>query len=187
MPYKHIPSRVFSLDQRVVLLSVREAAKVLGVTERSVYGYVAKRKLSAMRIEGCVMLREAEVLAFERQAPGRPRILVAVWHIPPQRNRQYMTTITVRVRAGAREGFESRLVEIQQSATHGFFGTSARYVVRNEDDPDEIDLVLVWRGAVMPSLECREAALAALAADLAEVLEWEKAVVKKGEVLLHAG
>jgi hypothetical protein len=60
-------------------------------------------------------------------------------------------------------------------------------VVRNLGDPAEIDLVLVWRGAVMPARECREAALAALAADLAEVLEWETAVVKEGQALLYAG
>ncbi len=169
------------------MLSVREAARVLGVTERSVYGYVAKRTLSAMRIEGCVMLREAEVLAFERQAPGRPHVLVAAWHVPPVRNRQYMTTVTVRVRPGQGEALESRLMEIHGSAAHGFFGTSARYVVRNLGDPAEIDLVLVWRGAVMPARECREAALAALAADLAEVLAWETAVMKEGQALLYAG
>jgi hypothetical protein len=38
----------------------------------------------------------------------------------------------------------------------------------------------------MPEKACREAAVAVLAADLAEVVEWETAAVKEGRVLLHA-
>src|SRR5258707_6863860 len=167
-------------------LSVQEVASMLDVSARSVYGYIAKGQLPATRIGERIFVRAQDVSAFERNAPGRQRVLAPAWHTPPERNRQYVTMITVRVRSGASEALVDRLVEIQGSATHCFFGTSARYVVQNQRDPDEIDLVLVWRSPVMPDLACREAAVAALAADLVDVLEWETAVVKEGQTLLHA-
>ncbi|SRR5258707_1157691 len=167
-------------------LTVQEAASILGASARSVYGYIAKGRLPATHIGERMLVKAQDVSAFQRNAPGRQRVLAPAWHIPPQRNRQYVTMITVRVRSGASEALEDRLVEIHGSSTHCFFGTSARYVVQNQRDPAEIDLVLVWRSSVMPDLACREAAVAALAADLVDVLEWEAAVVKEGQTLLHA-
>jgi excisionase family DNA binding protein len=168
-------------------LTVQEAARILGVTARSVYGYIAKGQLPATRVGERIVVKENEVFAFDLQAPGRPRVLIPAWHIPPTRNRQYVTMVTVRVRPGQDEALESKLVEIHGSAKHCFFGTSARYVVRNQCDPSVIDLVLVWRGSCMPEPACREASLIALATDLTEVLDWETAVVKEGQSLLHAG
>src|SRR5258707_8318678 len=127
---------------------------MLGVSARSVYGYIAKGQLPATRVGERILVREQDAYAFKRNAPGRQRVLAPAWHIPPQRNRQYVTMITVRVRVGASEALEDRLVEIQGSTTHRFFGTSARYGVQNQRDPCEIDLGLVWCGAGMPGLSC---------------------------------
>ena len=79
-----------------------------------------------------------------------------------------------------------RLEEIRAAKKHHFPGTCERSILRNKHDPEEITLLLVWRGVVMPSLEVREASLLAFCADLADVLDWETAVVKEGEALLHA-
>jgi len=130
-------------------LTVQEAASILNASVRSVYGYISKGQLPVTRVGERMLVKENDVLAFEFQAPGRPRELVPAWHIPPERNRQYMTMITVRVRPGQDEALESRLVEIHRSARHCFFGTSARYVVRNQCNPSEIDLVLVWETAAV--------------------------------------
>ncbi|HEX7734609.1 MAG TPA: hypothetical protein VF458_07095, partial [Ktedonobacteraceae bacterium] len=61
-----------------------------------------------------------------------------------------------------------------------------RYILRSQYDPDEITIILVWRSAIMPPAEDREASLAALYADLADVLNWETASLKEGRVLMHA-
>ncbi len=167
-------------------LTVQEAAISLGVSTRSVYGYIAKGKLPATRVGERMMVKAQDVSAFEFHPPGRPRSFVASWHIPPKLNRQYVTMVTVRVRPGQDEALESRLVEIHGSEKHLFFGTSARYVVRDQGDPSEIDLILVWRGSCLPDPACREASLVALAADLADVLDWETAKVKEGQSLLYA-
>ena len=95
-------------------------------------------------------------------------------------------TITVRQRTGQDERLHHLLDEMRRTNRHSLPGTAARYIVRNQADPDEIELVLFWRGAILPTSEQRASALAALAADLAEVLDWEHATVKEGQVLLHA-
>jgi hypothetical protein len=81
---------------------------------------------------------------------------------------------------------ESKLEEFRTAGKHQFPGTSARSVVRNHTDPASIELVLVWQAVVMPTADQRQIALAALRADLAEMVEWDQAQVKHGEVLLHA-
>src|SRR5258707_15636958 len=131
-------------------LSVQEAASILGASARSVYGYIAKGQLPATRIGERIFVRAQDVSTFERTAPGRQRVLAPAWHIPPQRNRQYVTMITVRVRVGQNEALEDRLGEVQGSSAHRFFGTSARYVVHDQRDPAEIALGVRGRGAVMP-------------------------------------
>jgi hypothetical protein len=64
-------------------------------------------------------------------------------------------------------------------------GTIARYIVRGEERPDKVQIVLVWRNTVMPSAGEREAALAALRAELADILDWEHAVSEHGRVIMH--
>lgn len=64
-------------------------------------------------------------------------------------------------------------------------GTVARYIVRNIADPARVQLVLLWRYKTMPSEREREAALEALRADLADLLDWESASYLEGQVLLN--
>ena len=64
-------------------------------------------------------------------------------------------------------------------------GTVARYIARSEEKSEDVQIVLVWRSTVMPPAGEREAALAALQAELAEILDWENAWSEYGRVLLH--
>src|SRR5262249_30195543 len=97
-----------------------------------------------------------------------------------------LTVITVRQRPGQGEPLERRLAEIRQGNLHHLRGTAARYVMRNQGVPDELVIVLAWRFCMVPPEEERGAALVALRADLADVLDWETAVIQEGETLLHA-
>jgi excisionase family DNA binding protein len=177
---------VTSLEDGSVWLSVQEAARVLGVSVRSVYGYLTRGKLSKVRIEGLMMLPEAEVLAFERGAPGRPREEAPFWHLPPQRNPLSITTITVQARSGCDSLLEDRLAEFRAESKHCLAGTSARYIGRNLEQLAEVVIVLLWRGVGLPSQEQRETALTDLRADLAEVCDWATALVDEGRVALYA-
>ena len=175
-----------SLERVPGYLSVREAARIIGVSERSVYGYIEDGKLPGARVGNIIVVIAEYVYSYERRAPGRMRTTTPPWHMPPLQNLQYLTTITVRIRPGQGELLEQKLYEMRVEHKHRLLGTAARYIARNQSDPDEIEIVLVWRSVVMPPSEVRETALAAFYAELAEVLDWETASRTEGRVLMHA-
>lgn len=167
-------------------LSIEEAAQRIGVSKRSVYGYLESGRLAGEKIDGIIMVEEEAARVFVRRAPGRVRTMTPRWRLPPIGNLQYLTTITARVQPGQGELLEQWFANIYQEGKHVFDGTSARYFGRNQEDPDEIVLVLVWQEAVMPTGEQREKPLIELKADLSDILEWETAEVLEVQVLLHA-
>jgi hypothetical protein len=98
-----------------------------------------------------------------------------------------VSRIRTRVRECARERLEQRLEEIRAAKKHHLVGTVARLILRSQDDPTAIQILLVWRQLVMPSEEERQAAIATLCDDLADLLDWEHAIWSEGQVLLYAG
>jgi hypothetical protein len=186
MAGKHVPGKAVSLECDVVYISVREAARILGLSARSVYGYAARGKLTKKWIDERIMLIESEVLAFDRTAPGRPRALPPFWHLPPEKNPLSVTTIVVRTLPGCDELLEDNLTEFRTQGKHHLAGTSARLIGLNRCDPHEVHIILLWRGAALPADEQRETELAALAADLSRACDWTTAVMTEVQMLLHA-
>lgn len=178
---EHSPSTLTS-----GFLTIRQVARMLGLTERSVYGYLQAGRLAGERIENALMVRAESVAAFTPKGSGRRRIYTPRWRQPPGRNAEWFTTITFRQYPGQAQRLEQALSEIRRNNTHCFPGTTARFIVRGQNDPTEITLVLVWRVDNMPPEEERRAALAALCTDLGEILDWETAGVKEGFSLMHA-
>ena len=167
-------------------LSVREAASIMGVSERSVYGYIEAGKLPGARIGNIIVVIAEYVYTYERRAPGRMRTTTPPWHMPPQKNLQYLTTITARMYPGQGALLERKLHAMRVESKHRLPGTAARFIARNQNDPEEIKIVLIWRSVVMPPSEVREASLAAFYADFADVINWETATRTEGQVLIHA-
>lgn len=167
-------------------LSVREAARFMGVSTRSVYGYIETGKLPGVRIGASIAVSAKAVREYRRSVVGRPRTRTPIWHVPVTLNLQYLTTIKVCVREGQGENLEQKLTEIRLNRQHLLPGTVARYVVRNCAEPDNIQIVLVWRKVVMPPDEERQAAISALCADLGDVLDWDTASCCEGQVLMNA-
>ena len=167
-------------------LTVREAARIIGVSERSIYGYVHAGKLPGARVGHTIVVSAEHARTYQRRAPGRVRTIAPSWHRPPLQNRLDLTTIRVRVRPGQEERFMHKLHEIRAARQHLLPGTAARYIARAPDDPASVMIALIWRRASMSCEHEREAALAALSAELADVLAWEFAVRTESHVLLHA-
>lgn len=132
------------------------------------------------------MVSAQSVAALKRRAPGRVRTTIPRWRAAPQANQCTLLHISVRLRPGQEECFHHHLQQMRQANTHCLPGTMARYIVRNQSDPDEVDIVLLWRAAIAPPEQQREQALAALAAEFANVFDWNQARRKEGEVVLHA-
>ncbi len=167
-------------------LSVREAARIIGVSTRSVYNYIESGKLPVVHIGHLTVIEAERVHNYKRQAPGRLRLNTPRWHMPPANNCQSLTTITVHIRQGQNERLARKLDEIRTASKHCIPGTVARYIMQSASSPDEIQIMLVWRSANLPSTEERKAALAALRDDLAEILDWETAVHRESQVVMHA-
>jgi len=186
MPEEPFSSGAFWLDDGSRYLSVQDAARMLVVSARSVYGYLAKGQLSGTRVGERILVDVNEVLAFERQAAGRPRVLVPRWHTPPALNPLHLMLIMVRLRPGYDQLLEAGLEELRTRGKPCLEGASVRSIGQSWDDPTEITVVLYWRGIALSPAERRERALAAFSAELAEALEWDTATIKDIHVSLHA-
>ncbi len=167
-------------------VTVKEAARIIGVSSRSVYGYLESGKLPGVCIGNTLLVSTEEARAYERTAPGRVRVSPPPWHKPPRQNPLSLTLIRVRVRLGQSELLEQKLHEMCAEKKHLLPGTAARYIACDECDSNELIILLVWRGAALPLEEERAAALAAFRADLAEALDWETAVSAESQMLLYA-
>lgn len=159
---------------------------MLGLSTRRIYNYIQEGRLARVRQGKILRVSTEDVATLARRAPGRARTSQPSWHQAPAQNRQYATTITLRLRPGQEHRLEPLLKKIRQENTHRLPGTVARYLLRAHDDPQEITLILMWRAFALPPAEERVAAFAALRADLENTLEWETASIKEGQVLLHA-
>jgi excisionase family DNA binding protein len=167
-------------------LSVKEAARLIGVSERTIYAYVETGKLPAARIGNMTVVDAVSAHQYQRRAPGRLRTRIPSWHMPPENNLQYLTIITAHLRPGQGKRLIEKLQEIRTEGRHLLRGTAARYIVRSRACPDEVQVMLVWRSAIMPPEQERETALAALRADLADIVAWETARYEESQVVMHA-
>jgi hypothetical protein len=166
-------------------VSVRDAAKILGVSERSVYGYIEERKLPGFKATNLTVVALKDVQAFKRGTTGRPRTRVPEWRISDNDNVQHMTQVFLRIRPDQWEPLEHKLEEIRKENKHSFPGTVARYIARSQVDTNAVQIMLIWRGTVMPSDEEREAALELLREELNDVLDWDSAHIEMHKILMH--
>lgn len=166
-------------------ISLKRAARMLGVAERTVYGYVTEGKLPGVRAGSSIVVKAEDVQRFKRGSPGRRRTRVPVWRLSVGEHLQYLSIIFARIRPGQEDKLDQKLEEIRAAEKHLLPGTVARYIARSEDKPENVQMVLVWRSTIMPPQEEREAALAALREELAEILDWDTAWSESGRVLMH--
>src|SRR6266700_1635847 len=95
-------------------VSIKEAAKILGISDKRVYEYVDEGRLPSMWAADVIMIPLDEVKKFKRRSSGRPRKSVPVWRISSGENTQYVDSITVPMQAGQQEAFIQKLEEIRQ-------------------------------------------------------------------------
>ena len=158
---------------------------MLGVSERRIRLYVEMKRLPAVRAADVLMIPFENVKNFQRKIVGRPRKNTLAWRISSTENIQFMTSISVQMQKNQEHRLKQIMEEMKQSGLHVFPGTVARYIVRSESNPRQIEIVLVWRNTVMPDEVERKQALEALQQTLADVLDWNTAQYNNGEVLMH--
>jgi excisionase family DNA binding protein len=166
-------------------VSIKEAAKLLGLSDKRVYEYVDEGRLQGVWAADVIMIPLEEVRKFQRRSSGRPRKNVPPWRISSGDNKQFMTSITVRVRTGQQDALLKKLATIKQKGLHTFPGTVVRLVAESQTVPGQVEIILVWRGMMMPDEEQREQALIDLRRMLEDVLDWDTAQYNDSNVLMH--
>jgi hypothetical protein len=96
-----------------------------------------------------------------------------------------MTLVIVQIREGQHNALIQKLEDIRKQRQYTFPGTVMRYVAESNTSYEQVILVLVWRGTVMPEEAIRQEELEQFKRALDDVLDWSTAQYKTGEVLIH--
>jgi excisionase family DNA binding protein len=166
-------------------VSVKDAAKMLGLAERTVYEYIEEGRLSGFRAADVIMIPVEEVKNFKRGTSGRPRKNTPPWRISSGDNTQFMTLVTVQTREGRQDTLMQKLEEMRRRGQYIFPGTIVRSIVSSETNPGQAIILLIWRGTVMPDETKRAQELEAFQQALTDVVDWSTAQYNNGRVLMH--
>src|SRR5215471_5721495 len=88
-------------------VSIKQAAQMLGITDKRVYRYIDRGRLPAYKSGGVFLLSEQDVKRFKLNPPGRTRTGPPSWRVHNPRSTMVATDISVQVR----EGQQAKLVE----------------------------------------------------------------------------
>ncbi len=166
-------------------VSIKEAAKMLGVSDKRVYAYIEDGRLPAVRAAHVIMIPIEEVKKFKPKISGRPRKNTPAWRTSPEDNMLLTTSIFVPVPADQREKLQQRLEELKQEGEHVFPGTLARYIIWSKTHPGALEILLIWRSTTIPEEADWEETLDQFQRALDDVLDWKNARYDEGEVFLH--
>ena len=166
-------------------VSIKQAAEMLGITDKRVYRYIDLGRLTAFKSGGVFLLPEEEVKRFKLNPPGRTRSAPPPWRTYNPRSTVFATEIEVQVREGQQKRLVEKLNTLQQERGHTFPGTVARYAVKRDPDLTQIHFFFVWKDSDMPDAATRQQHLTQFQDDFADVLDWETAHYRTDEMLLH--
>jgi len=165
-------------------VSIKEAAKILGISDKTVYEYVSSQRLPAVWAADVIMIALADIENFQRKAVGRPRKNVPTWRISSKDNMLFATSIDVQIRQEQQSALYERLEEIRRGQ-HNFPGTVARYIMGKAVTPQKLEILLIWKSSVMPDEAERERELEAFRRALADVVDWDTAQYEDDVVYMH--
>jgi excisionase family DNA binding protein len=165
--------------------TIKEAAKMLGLSTRRVYEYVTEGRLPGVRAANAIMIPLEELRKFKRGASGRERKVTPLWRFSSGDNTQFITSIVAQIKPDQGKTLEKLLEDIKKHNKHLFPGTIARYFSSSEITPGKVSIILIWRGTVMPDDRTRREALEVFQHELADVLDWSTAQYDNSTVLMH--
>ena len=176
---------VFPTSEPPGYLSVKQAAKILHVSERRVHQYVEAGRLQAYQPGRDIMLPVEAVEQFRPKLTGRPRKKTPGWRGSLDTSPLLITYIGVQMRPGQQTKLLEKLQTIKREGQHLFPGTVARYVSLNDTSPTTVTIQLVWKNGEMPDEETRKQAFRDFEEELADVLDWETAEYRAEKAIIH--
>src|SRR5260370_14358645 len=132
-------------------VSTKEAAKILGVSERRVRLYIEMKRLPAVRAADVLLIPLDKVKNFKRKIVGRPRKNTLAWRISSIENTQFMTFISVQTRTQQEKQLMQRLEEGKRLRPQIFPDTVARSVLRSNNRHVPVSAVSPLRRTLMPN------------------------------------
>ena len=165
-------------------VSVKEAADLLGISDKRVYYYVTTGRLSAQRVGNTLVLPLEKVKQFKPGSSGR-RIKISPWRSYKGHSTLLITEIRAQIRIGQHDRLIGKLQAIEQEHVHLFPGTVARYVSQDDSSCTAAHILLMWKDTEMPDELARLNDMTAFQDALADVLDWETATFHCFKVLLH--
>src|SRR5258706_7696188 len=163
-------------------VTIKEAAKILGVSANRVYTYVEEGRLPSAQAAHVIMIPLEALKDFKSQLSGRPRTTIPIWRISLEDNALLVTSIVVRIRTNQRARLLTRLEEMRRERQFLFPGTIARYVMEKRRHPEHIEILLIWRDAAMPEEATYNQWLEEFRQALSDVLEWDTAQYDSGRI-----
>jgi excisionase family DNA binding protein len=166
-------------------VTIKEAAKLLGVSANRVYTYVEEGRLPSAQAAHVIMIPLEALKDFKSQLSGRPRTTIPTWRISPEENAVLTTSILVRIRTNQYNRLLAGLEEIRRERQHLFPGTIARYILEGKRHPEHIEILLIWRSTAMPDDATYNQWLDEFRQALRDVLDWDTALYDTGKVIMH--
>src|SRR6266568_3404332 len=105
-------------------VSIKEAAKMLGVSDKRVYAYIEDGRLPAVRAAHVIMIPIEEVKKFKPKISGRPRKNTPDWRTSPEDNMLLIWRSTTMPEEADRE---EALERFQRTLADVLDWKSARY------------------------------------------------------------
>lgn len=166
-------------------ISVKEAAKILGISVKSIYRFVDEGRMPALRMGNSILVPMEAVEQFKPSPLGRLRTTPPRWREYRSGSKLFMTSIDVHVHAGQEAELLKQLDTIRQEEKYTFPGTIARYISRSGQSPMLVHIWLLWKDSEMPDEAAPQKALTDFETEFAAVLDWSTAQHRISEVLIH--
>src|SRR6266516_4728083 len=99
-------------------VSIKEAAEMLGVSDKRVYQYIRAGRLPARRVGNILILPIEEVRQFKPSPSGRVRAKAPSWRTYRSRGALLVTDIRVPVKVGQQANLIEKLKAIQKEDNH---------------------------------------------------------------------
>ena len=172
----------FALPDISGYISAKEAAKILGISVKSVYRFVDEKRIPALRAGRSVLLPLEAVQQFKPNPIGRTRTQPPPWREYRAGSKLYITSIEASIREGQQTKLLKKLRNFEQEEQHMFPGTIARYVSQHNDT---LRVLLIWKDTEMPDESTRRQAIEAFKNDVHGMLNWDSARIEMSEVVIH--
>jgi hypothetical protein len=156
------------------------------VSQRSVYTYLKKEKLSGLWIGEQIFIDKTSIANFVRTGCGRQTNRLLPWRRSRGADQEFMAVVEIRSLPGQSGPFEEKLASIYKEQSHLFPGTVGRSLGRCLSNPECYQVILVWKMKGIPSEEKRQEAITAFLQEFEMFLDLDTATMVEFLTLFSA-